>query len=110
MKDQNTFGGFMTHYRSNLRDLEFNLFQVHRLGDYIARSSAMEADTAVDVLREMERLAREEWSASFVDADRADIGLVDGNVELPQSLKVSLAALRSGGWDRVGLEEGMGGT
>ena len=100
----------MTHYRSNLRDLEFNLFQVHRLGDYITRSSAMEADTAVDVLREMERLAREEWSASFVDADRADIGLVDGNVNLPESLKVSLAALRAGGWDRVGLEEGMGGT
>ena len=102
--------GSLSHYRSNLADLEFNLFQVHGLGDYIGRASEMDAETAVDALREMERLARREWSASFVEADRAEIELVDGVVELPASLKASLAALRAGGWDRVGLEQGMGGT
>lgn len=100
----------MTHYRSNLRDLEFNLFEVHGLGEYIAKASVMDAETARDVVREIERLAREDWSASFVEADRADIELVDGNVKLPASLKASLAALRAGGWDRVGLIEEMGGT
>jgi len=100
----------VTHYRSNLRDLEFNLFEVHKLGDYISAVSDMDADTARDVVREIERLAREEWAASFIEADRADIDLVDGEVRLPDSLKASLAALRDGGWDRVGLDVEMGGT
>ena len=100
----------MTHYRSNLRDLEFNLFDVHGLGDYIAASSELDAQTALDAIREMERLAREEWSASFVEADRATIELTDGNARLPDSLKASLAAFRNGGWDRVGLDAEMGGT
>ena len=100
----------MTHYRSNLRDLEFNLFEVHRLGDYIASIADMDVGNARDVIREIERLAGQEWSASFVEADRADIELVDGNVTLPPALKASLAALRAGGWDRVGLDEDMGGT
>ena len=100
----------MTHYRSNLRDLEFNLFKVHRLGEYVAKASDMDEETARDVIRELERLAGGEWSASFVEADRAQVELVDGNVKLPASLKASLAALRAGGWDRVGLPEAMGGT
>jgi hypothetical protein len=110
MKAQNRTEAFLTHYRSNLRDLEFNLFEVHRLGDYIASASDLDGETARDVVREIERLAKEEWSASFVDADRADIELVEGNAKLPDSLKASLAALRSGGWDRVGQVEEMGGT
>jgi alkylation response protein AidB-like acyl-CoA dehydrogenase len=100
----------LSHYRSNLRDLEFNLFEVHRLGEYITKSSGMDVETATDVIREIERLAREEWSASFVDADRAEVRLVDGSVRLPDSLKASLAALWAGGWDRVGLVEDLGGT
>jgi alkylation response protein AidB-like acyl-CoA dehydrogenase len=100
----------LTHYRSNLRDLEFNLFEVHRLGDYIAAIADMDVGNARDVIREVERLAGHEWSASFVEADRADIELVDGNVTLPPALKASLAALRAGGWDRMGLDEDMGGT
>jgi alkylation response protein AidB-like acyl-CoA dehydrogenase len=101
---------FLTHYRSNLRDLEFNLFEVHRLGEYVAKVSDMDEETARDVIRELERLANGEWSASFVEADRAQVELVEGNVKLPASLKASLAALRAGGWDRVGLPEAMGGT
>ena len=34
--------GSLTHYGGNLRDLEFNLFEVHRLGDYIAAIADMD--------------------------------------------------------------------
>ena len=98
----------MTHYRSNLRDLEFNLFEVHRLGDYLG--NVMDVDNARDIIREVERFAREDWAASFEEADRANIELVDGNVPLPPILKQSLTALRAGGWDRIGLAEDLGGT
>ncbi|MEX0945779.1 MAG: acyl-CoA dehydrogenase family protein, partial [Acidimicrobiia bacterium] len=102
----------MSHYRSNLRDLEFNLFEAHRLQDYLGDGpfADIDAEDARDVLREIGRLAADEWSASFVAADRTALELVDGEVKLPMALKASLHALRDGGWDRFGLPAGLGGT
>lgn len=101
----------MSHYRSNLRDLEFNLFEVHRLQDYLGLEpfADLDSDGARDVLRELDRLAGDEWAASFVVADRTPLELVDGSVKLPAPLKASLQALREGGWDRFGLPAGLGG-
>ena len=99
----------MSHYRSNLRDLEFNLFEVHRIQDRLDAWSDLDADVARDILREVERLSKEEWAASFVEADRAHLELVDGEVKLPEGLKRSVDALREGGWDRLGLDAELGG-
>ncbi|HEU4750073.1 MAG TPA: acyl-CoA dehydrogenase family protein, partial [Acidimicrobiia bacterium] len=102
----------MSHYRSNLRDLEFNLFEVHRLQDYLGGGpfGDLDFEAARDVLHEINRLACNEWAASFVAADRTPLQLVDGEVKLPAPLKASLQALRDGGWDRFGLPAGLGGT
>jgi alkylation response protein AidB-like acyl-CoA dehydrogenase len=102
----------MSHYRSNLRDLEFNLFEVHRLQDYLAegRFGDLDADGAHAVLAEVERLATNEWAASFVTADRTPLELDDATVKLPEALKASLRVLRKGGWDRFGLPPGLGGV
>src|SRR6056297_1035707 len=99
----------MSHFRSNLRDIEFNLFDVHRIDEYMTELGDIDRDTALDILREVDRLAREEWAASFVEADRAELRLEDGEVKLPESMKESLAALREGGWDRMGIDEELGG-
>ena len=47
----------MSHYRSNLRDLEFNLFEVLGAGDRMGKGpfAEMDADTARNVLHEFER-------------------------------------------------------
>lgn len=102
----------MSHYRSNLRDLEFNLFEVHRVQDLLGHGPFTDLDVkdARDVLREMDRLAGDEWAASFVAADRTELRLVNGEVKLPMALRASLHALRDGGWDRFGLPPGLGGT
>jgi alkylation response protein AidB-like acyl-CoA dehydrogenase len=100
----------VSHYRSNLRDIEFNLFEVHRVQDHLDRYPGLDRDTVSDILRELDRFAKEEWAASFVDADRTPLELRDGEVELPESLKASLRALREQGWDRIGLHEELGGT
>jgi alkylation response protein AidB-like acyl-CoA dehydrogenase len=102
----------MSHYRSNVRDLEFNLFEVHRIQDRLDSGpwSELDVDTIRDILAEVDRLAGDEWAASFVDGDRIPLQLVDGSVALPESLKKSLTALREGGWDRLGLDAGMGGV
>ena len=61
----------MSHYKSNLRDAEFNLFEVLGLQDYLGAEpyEDFDEDTVKHILREIERLAREEFGDSFVDCD-----------------------------------------
>ncbi len=99
----------MSHYRSNLEDIQFILFDVFDIGEHLERFG-LDVETAKALLGEVERLASNEWAASFVDADRIPLKLVDGTVELPESVKASLEAFREGGWDRFGLPEELGGT
>ena len=101
----------MSHYKSNLRDLEFNLFEVYDYADYFAKEpfEEFDRDMVTDVLREIERLAREDFAASFVEGDRVKLQLVDGEVKLPESVKASLEAVHSGGWDILGLPKDLGG-
>ena len=102
----------MSHYRSNLRDLEFNLFEVHRLQDYLGKGSFgdLDGEAARAVLVGLERLAADEWAASFVSADRTPLELEGSTVKLPDALQASLRALREGGWDRFGLPPDLGGV
>jgi alkylation response protein AidB-like acyl-CoA dehydrogenase len=101
----------VSHYRSNLRDLEFNLFEVHRVQDHFGDGpfGLMDVATATDILREVERFAREEWAASFVEADRAPIELVDGEIHLPPGLQASIQAAFDADWDKLGLPQELGG-
>ncbi len=102
----------MGHYKSNLRDIEFNLFEVNRIQEYLGTGpwGGLDRETADDVLTEIERIARVEYAASYEDQDRIPLQLVDGEVELPESVKASVRAFTEGGWDRLGVPEEMGGT
>ncbi len=101
----------MSHYRSNLRDVEFNLFEVNRVDDYLGEPPFEAFDTATvrALLTEVDRLAREEFAASFVEADRTPLELVDGEVRLPESLKRSIDAFYMGDWDLSALPPSLGG-
>ncbi len=101
----------MSHYKSNLRDIEFNLFEVNRVQDYVGSKvwEGLDRDTMGDILVEVERLATEDYAASYEDQDRIPLELVEGEVELPESVKASVQAFRDGGWDKFGLPEEMGG-
>ena len=101
----------MSHYKSNLRDIEFNLFEVHRIQEHLGTGewADMDEDTARDILVEIERLAREDFAASYVDQDRIPLELIDGEVRLPDSVKAGVRAFKDGGWERLGLPSDMGG-
>lgn len=99
----------MSHYRSNLKDLEFNLFEVHRIQDHLDAWPDFDVDTLKDILNELDRFVQGEWSESFVDADRNPPRLEDGEVRLPESLKRSLAAAEEAGWTKLGLTAELGG-
>ncbi len=101
----------MSHFKSNLRDIEFNLFEFHRIQEYLGRApwEAIDRDTAGDVLREVDRFAREEFAADFVESDRNPPTLEDDGVHLPDPLKRSLEAFYEAEWHRFGLPEVVGG-
>ena len=102
----------MSHYTSNLRDIEFNLFEVNRIQDYVGSKAweGLDRETMGDILVEIERLATEDYAASYEDQDRTPLELVDGEVAIPESVKASVQAFKDGGWDKFGLPEEMGGT
>ena len=103
----------MSHYRSNLRDLEFNLFEVlgadERMGS--GPFQEMDADTARGVLTELEKVASGPLAASFVDGDR-NPPVFDPDtfsVTIPESFKKSFATAMDGDWWRLELPTALGG-
>ncbi|WKG03876.1 acyl-CoA dehydrogenase [Mycolicibacterium sp. HK-90] len=104
----------MSHYKSNVRDQVFNLFDVFGLdkalgtGDY----SDLDADTAREMLSEMARLAEGPIGDSFADGDRNPpvFDPKTHTVTLPEPFKKSVRAAIDGGWDKVGLYEELGGV
>jgi len=61
----------MGHYRPNVRDLEFNLFEVFRVQDQMtatATEGGADEETARGVLRELAAQAAGPLGESFVDA------------------------------------------
>ena len=104
----------MGHYKSNLRDLEFNLFELFGLDETLAGDNYgdMDGEVARDMLREIVRLAEGPLAESFADADRNPpvFDPETHSVKLPESFKKSFRALYDGGWWRVGLDEEVGGT
>ncbi|WP_462186449.1 MULTISPECIES: acyl-CoA dehydrogenase [unclassified Frankia] len=103
----------MGHYRSNLRDIEFNLFEVFGIDRTLGTGpfGEMDAETAREVLAELDHLASGPVAESFTDADRHPPTLdpATGSVTLPESFKKSYQAVLDGEWWRLYLPPHLGG-
>ena len=103
----------MGHFRSNLRDIEFTLFEVFRVQERLGAApfDGVDLDTARDTLRELNSVAVGPLAASFADADRNPpvFDAVTHSVALPQSLKDAYKLLWEGEWWRLGLPVELGG-
>jgi alkylation response protein AidB-like acyl-CoA dehydrogenase len=104
----------MTHYKSNLRDIEFNLFEVLRRQDLLGEApyQELDEDTVRGVLAELERMATGPLSASFADADRNPpvFDAATNSVRVPESLRKSYRVFMDAEWYRLSLPAGLGGT
>src|SRR5688500_15431451 len=104
----------MGHYKSNLRDIEFNLFEVFGRGDVLGSGpyEDLDADTAREMLKEVARLAENELAESFQDADR-NPPVYDPQtqaVTMPESFTKSYRAYRDSGFWGIDLPAGLDGT
>ncbi|MBO0880655.1 MAG: acyl-CoA dehydrogenase [Mycobacterium sp.] len=104
----------MSHYKSNVRDQVFNLFEVFGVDQVLGDGaySDLDVDTAHEMLVEMSRLAEGPIAASFVEGDRNPpvFDPETHSVALPESFKKSVRAVLEAGWDKVGIDEALGGT
>ncbi|GLV76971.1 acyl-CoA dehydrogenase [Streptomyces hygroscopicus] len=104
----------MGHYKSNLRDIEFNLFEV--LGRDTVYGTGpfaeMDVETAKSVLAEIARLSEHELAESYADADRNPpvFDPATHTAPLPESFKKSYRAYMEAEWWRLGVPESLGGT
>ena len=103
----------MGHYKSNVRDLEFNLFEVFGTDKLLGTGpfADLDEDTARGMLHEIVRLAEGPLAESFADSDRnPPVFDPDTNtVTLPESFKKSYSALRAAEWWRLETLPDLGG-
>ncbi|TJZ50115.1 acyl-CoA dehydrogenase [Streptomyces piniterrae] len=104
----------MGHYKSNLRDIEFNLFEVLGRDSVYGTGpfAEMDVDTAKSVLSEIARLSENELADSFADADRNPpvFDPETNTAPIPDSFKKSYQAYMDAEWWRLGIPEEIGGT
>ncbi|MFI5500825.1 acyl-CoA dehydrogenase [Nocardia asteroides] len=103
----------MGHYIANVRDIEFNVFEV--LGvDSVLNSGAfgdLDAETARVMLSEAAALAEGPLADAFAAADRNPPTFLPGEhrIEVPAALAATVRVAKDAQWWRLGLAEGAGG-
>jgi alkylation response protein AidB-like acyl-CoA dehydrogenase len=105
---------YMSHYKSNLRDIEFNLFEVFGRQELLGQGPFDELDeeTARDMLAEVNRLATGPLAEPFADADRNPpvFDPATGSVTMPESFRKAYRALIDAEWWRLAVPTEIGGT
>jgi alkylation response protein AidB-like acyl-CoA dehydrogenase len=102
-----------THYRSNLRDIFFNLFEVLEVqastfgkGPF----ATMDEATAREALIGLDEFVQKTWAPAFVEGDRVGATFDGkGGVTLPPGTKQALVGYYEGGWNKLELPEHLGG-
>ncbi|MEV0251503.1 acyl-CoA dehydrogenase [Nocardia sp. NPDC050712] len=104
----------MGHYRSNVRDLEFNLFEVLGLEAILGSGDfgGLDAGTVRAMLAEAARQAEGPVAESFADADRHPpiFDPATHSVAIPDSFKKSVRVWQDSEWFLLGMHEKLGGT
>jgi len=104
----------MAHFKSNLRDIEFNLFEVLNRHELLGETPHEELDeeTARSILEEVDRLATGPLAESFVDSDRNPpvFDLATHSVRMPEAFAKSFHAFVDAEWFRLELPPELGGS
>jgi hypothetical protein len=104
----------MSHYKANLRDIEFNLFEVFGV-DKLLGSHAypdIDVDAARSVLAEAARMARDDLAASYLASDREPpvFDPATHSVRMPDGFRKSYESFMDAEFWRMDLPGDLDGT
>ena len=104
----------MTHFKSNLRDIEFNLFEFLDRQDLLGKAphDDLDEETARGILDEVNRLATGPIAESFVETDRNPpaFDAAAHTVRVPEPFARSFHAFMDAEWFRLELPAELGGS
>ena len=103
----------MSHYKSNVRDIEFNLFEVLGCEEILGTGpyADLDRETVSAILAEVDHIAKTKLAESFSDSD-GNLPVYDPkthSVTVPVDLKKSFRALMNSGAWQLELPEELGG-
>ena len=103
----------VNHYRPNLRDTFFQLFEVLEIQSTVlgkAPFDSMDEDSARAALEGFLEVMQSAWAPAFAEGDRVGATFDgQGNVKLPAGFHKALDAYYAGGWNKLELPESLGG-
>ncbi|HEY2221971.1 acyl-CoA dehydrogenase [Actinomycetospora sp.] len=103
----------MSHYRANVRDIEFNLFELLRVQEHFGTGPFAETDeeTARALLHEAAALAEGPLAASYVSGDRNPVRFdpQTHTAHLDEGIKRSYRAMWDAEWWRLSADNALGG-
>src|SRR3954453_20618924 len=103
----------MGHFKSNVRDIEFNLFEVFGTDKALDKApfDELDVETARGMIAEVAKLAEGPLAESFVDADRNPpvFDPTTHTVKIPESFKKSWKVLYDSEWWRTETIPELGG-
>lgn len=101
------------HYKPNLRDTFFQLFEVLDLKTTVfgkAPFDSMDEETARGAIEGLCEVVLQSWAPAFADGDRVGATLeAGGKVRLPKSFHTALDAYYDGGWNKLDLPTSLDG-
>ncbi|MDN5727807.1 MAG: acyl-CoA dehydrogenase, partial [Propionibacteriales bacterium] len=104
----------MSHYKSNLRDIEFNLFELLDREEVLGQGPFADIDreTAQAILAEVDTLAANKLATSFAEGDQHPpvFDPKTNSVTMPQAFRDSFRAWMDAEFYRLELPEGLGGN
>ncbi|MCW2562010.1 MAG: acyl-CoA dehydrogenase domain protein [Mycobacterium sp.] len=104
----------MSHYKANVRDLQFNLFELLQLEKVLATGEFgdIDATSAREMLAAAAELAEGPLAAAFTEGDRTPptFDSASHSVSLPEAFKTSVRSWLDAGWSLMGLHDAIGGV
>ena len=98
----------MGHYKADLRDIEFNLFdvlQIQRLKDF-----GLDENDFKGIVHEYNKFVENEIFPTREKADEIGVKMVNGHVIVPEILKSVQKGFYDNGWFALGFPADIGGT
>jgi len=101
----------MNHYKADLRELEFALFEQFGLGDLLKTSAFkhMGADDARLILKEAYHFATSVIGPTMVSSDRTGCTLENGTAKAPKELREVWKKFYADGWNLLTASQANGG-